>query len=100
FIEALQPSYCQTDVVRSAFYSVLLSVQIIAFSFVALKIVVCFSFGSSENFHLMFVRFSAFKISANSFVKGETSSAFEPANQIRFSVMGKFAKCSFAVLTK
>ena len=55
-------------VVRSTVYSVLLSVQIIAFSFVALKIVVCFSFGSSEKFHLIFSLFSVFKISANSFV--------------------------------
>jgi len=50
------------------FYSVLISVQMIAFSFVALKMVLCFSFGSSENFHFKFALFSVFKIVANSLV--------------------------------
>ena len=85
-----------THVMRSAFYSVLFSVQIMAFSFVALKIVLCFSFGSGEYFHLMLGRFSTCNISAVLLTVSEMSYALEPANQILFSSLGNLSKCSFA----
>ncbi len=71
-----------------------------AFSFVALKIVLCFSLGSAEYFHLMLGLFSVLKISARLLVYCEISSALEPAIQILLSDFEETAKCSFAVLTK
>ena len=62
------------------FYSVLFNVQMIAFSFVALKIVLCFSFGSFSYFQFNPL-FSFLSFSFKSFVYGAMSTALEPANQ-------------------
>ncbi len=76
------------------------SVQISAFYFVALKIVLGFSFGSSEYFQINFAGAFVFKGLATLFVNCEMSSALEPANHNFKGCLGNVASSESACLGK
>src|SRR5690606_22216880 len=85
----------------SAYFSYrLFKVQIIAFSLVALKMVWCCSFFSSEYSHVIDFESFVFKISESCLTFAEMSFASEPANQNVFFVSGNLSKWSLAVLTR